>query len=176
MKTLVEGMLPARFFTQYGVYLQTCAHIEHACWTIYRLADPKARAIEGKDDYSLVKSKGSTQGLLKKLKASSKYCSPPLQIRILTAHQKINEGLEARNTATHGAWFFDNRTRDLKVEHYFIRKSDPPGTWRFYEEPISQNDIDEALENADLILRELISIRSDLEASHSQIRPASAYP
>jgi hypothetical protein len=164
MKTFVEGMLPARFLTQYGVYLQTCAHIEHCCWLIYKLADPEARKISGKDDYSLIKAKGSTQGLMKKFKAAANHCKPPISLRMNLIHDQILDGLETRNTAAHGAFFFDNRTQNLKVEHYFIRKSDPEKTWRYFEEPISQDVLDETLENADLILRELVSIQTELKS------------
>lgn len=155
-------MLPARFLTQYGVYLQTCAHIEKTCWDIYRLADPKAKELESKDSYSLIKDKLSTAGLLKKFKACAKHCSVPLQMRILTAHNQILDGVESRNTAAHGAWFLEEKTQHLRVEHYFIRKGDPQGTWRFYDEPIVQKTLDETLETADSLLSELIDIKITL--------------
>jgi hypothetical protein len=170
-QTLVERMLPARFLTQYGVYLQTCAQIEHASWTVYRLADPQAKIAGELDAISLVKAKRSTQELLQKLKTSAKFCHPAIAIRILKIHRRIVEGLESRNSAAHGAFFYDGKTQTLQLEHYFIRKSDPKGTWRHYEEPISQDEIDEALEDADLILRELVSIRSELEASAHEASP-----
>tara|TARA_R110002050_G_scaffold21376_3_gene59287 strand:- start:341 stop:844 length:504 start_codon:yes stop_codon:yes gene_type:complete len=164
MRTLVEKMIPARILTQYGIYLQTWAHIEYACWTIYRLADPEAKRFGEDISFPVVEAKRTTRGLLKKFKSSANQCSPHIKLRILMTYRRITNGLETRNTASHGVFFFDDKTDSLRLEHFFIRKSDPKETWRYFEDPISQTEIDEALEEADLILRELVNIRSEIEA------------
>jgi hypothetical protein len=165
MRTLVEKMIPARILTQYGIYLQTWAHIEYAYWTIYRLVDPDAKRFGEKIAYPVVEAKKNTRSLLKKFKSSANHCSPHIKLRILMTYNRIIEGLETRNTASHGVFFLDEKTDSLRLEHFFIRKGDPKETWRYFEDPITQTEIDEAIEEADLILRELVSIRSEIEAN-----------
>ncbi len=167
MKTTVEAMLPARFLTALGVYMQTCAHIENVCWSIYVQNDPEAVIRDQKNPALLVKDSMSTQGLLKKLKGCARHCSAPIALRIHAVHNQLIDGLEARNTATHGAWFFDSSTETLRVEHKFVRRSDPSGVWRTYNEPLAQAVIDDAIENADLLLRELMSIRDHLQTERT---------
>jgi len=170
LKTVVEGMLPARYLTQLGVYLQTCAHIENVCWGIYRMADPSAKELERSKPRSLINVKLSTNELIKKFRGCAKHCSLCTSVRILLAHQRLRDGVENRNAAAHGAWYYDAEDNCLRVEHYFVKFGDPKNKWWHIVEPVSNETIALALDEADLLLAELISIRELLKTNMEKAR------
>ncbi|SEM07758.1 hypothetical protein SAMN04488077_10218 [Roseovarius tolerans] len=163
MRCFVEQLLPSEFLLKQGVYLQTCAHIELVMWRIVQMVDgvdPSSRAQI--DAY--VRLKSQTRGIVKRLRTAGTKCHVNLGIRMLMLANRIEIGLANRNMAAHGAWKFHS-SGQLEVEHYFTNKQKE---LRYVSERISSRGVNEALENADLILRDAIELH---EALRSQNRP-----
>lgn len=159
-------MLPARLLVSIGIYLQSAAHLELTIWQIVKIA-------EGVDETSqeqLVKSleiKRITRSLVNKLRRCSKKCKPGLALRIIHLAEEIEIGLENRNLAAHGAFFFDQSSGAVRVAHYFPRGQKANRQWFEYGEVIPDRVINTAIEEIDLLLREAVDIRSTLQKGKS---------
>jgi len=155
-------MLPARLLVNLAIYLQSAAHLELTIWQIVMLA-------EGVDQTSVDQLKSSleikrvTPKLVKQLRNSSSKCHPSIAIRICALALKISDGLENRNLAAHGAFFVDEGTDNIGVAHYFARGKKPNRQWFEVNETLSERNIKNAIEEIDLLLREAVAIRSELE-------------
>lgn len=163
METIVQRLIPERHLHQHAIYMQTCAHIELTAWHI-------VQAIEGFDRENpievkrFVKMKLSTTSLLKALEAAVGNCRADLSDRLLTLVGRMKFGLENRNFAAHAAIYWDHLTQSLAAEHYFRRVVDGEAVlMHTLEEKISDEAIQAAIEDADSILLEAISIRAKLE-------------
>ena len=161
-QALVEKMLPARLLISIGIYLQSAAHLELAIWQIVMLAD-------GVDENSIPHLKKSleikkiTPKLVQQLRRCSTKCHVSVGLRICALAEKISIGIENRNLVAHGAFFLDEETDYVKVAHYFPRGKKLDRQWFEYNETISDRVIKTAIEEIDLLLREAVSIRSELK-------------
>lgn len=163
MNTLVERMLPTEFLFKQGVYLQTCAHIELALWHIVQLADGhdigKAPDIE-----AYLKIKKHTPKLVAEGRKAAGRIPAALGVRLAALAARIDAGLVNRNLAAHGAWHTEPNSDKLHVEHYLTLPTASGSQWHYVSRPFSAHEIDLAIEDCDLILREAVAIRIALEA------------
>lgn len=157
MRYFVEQLVPSEFLLKQGVYLQTCAHIELIAWRLVQMVDgidPSSRLqIE-----SYVRLKLRTRDIVKRLRTAGTKCYAPLGLRILLLASRIETGLMNRNMAAHGAWRFHN-SGQLEVEHYFTNKDKE---LRYVSERFNSRDVEGALEDADVILREAVELHEAL--------------
>ncbi|WP_324754619.1 hypothetical protein [Roseovarius sp. Pro17] len=177
MRTVVESMLPATFLVRYAIYMQSCAHIELASWHIVQLAQGYELYTPARIEHFL-KVKMSTSKLVEALRRSNSYGPVGIQLRIRLAAIRVKQGMTNRNLAAHGAWFHNDGKGALSVEHYFQQRVGDAKQWMHVDENISHRQIDEAVEEADLLLRELIDIREELKryqkSTRSRLEFASA--
>lgn len=163
MNTLVERMLPAEFLFKQGVYLQTCAHIELALWHIVQLADGhdigKAPGIE-----AYLKLKKRTPILVAAVSKAAGLVPAALGVRLAALAARTEAGLVNRNMAAHGAWHTEPNSDKLHVEHYLTLPTASGSQWHYVSRPFSAHEIDLAIQDCDLILREAVAIRIALEA------------
>ena len=165
--TLVEKMLPARLLVNIGIYLQSAAHLELAVWQIVMLAD-------GVDQTSIAQFTDSlevkkvTPKLVEQLQRCSTKCHASVGVRICALATKMADGIQNRNLVAHGAFFIDNDTNSVQVAHYFPRGVKSNRQWFEVKEVISDRMVNAAIEEIDLLLREAVSIRSDLERRGQQ--------
>jgi hypothetical protein len=155
-------MLPARFLTELGIFMQTSAHLELAMWQIIMLADgevdPKPESLA---EYLKVKN------VSKKLTANFKKCAaklePSLAIRLKKLADEIEEDMPVRNYAAHGAFFLGIPNDELNSQHYFIVDNDGRKEWRQTFGGVTRREIAHGISKMDLRLREAISIRETLQ-------------
>ncbi|MBW6507501.1 MAG: hypothetical protein K0B00_12210 [Rhodobacteraceae bacterium] len=103
-----------------GVYLQTAAHIEFEGWQTVMYAegiDVRSRT----EFLEYVELKLHTRDLLARYRACAARCPGSISARILTAATRVEDGLETRNLAAHGAFFWDDGQAKLKAVHYCPR-------------------------------------------------------
>lgn len=155
-------MLPARLLVNVGIYLQSAAHLELAVWQIVMLADDIDETSR-EDFLHSLETKKHTQRPVSELKKSSAKCKASLGIRIGRLAQQIEQGLENRNLAAHGAFFLDEQSQSFRVAHYLPRGKKPNREWCEYRETIPDRVIRAAIEEIDLLLREAVDIRGELE-------------
>ncbi len=154
-------MLPARFLADFAVYMQTCAHIELAVWHIIQLARNEDTETE-QHLASHLRLKMSAYDLRKELRKASRLCPAHIGIRICDLANKIDEGFENRNMAAHGAWHVDQTSGKYRVEHYWKRGPKQSAQFFHMAEPITQRQVDVAVEEADTLLRSCVDVRSVL--------------
>ena len=153
MKTLVEDLVPARMLLQQGIYLQTCAHIELVAWRIVQM-------VNGVDLVSLaeieryLKLKLDTRGIVAQLRNAALKCHAPIGLRMMQLARRLAEGLSNRNMAAHGAWRQHPSGR-VEVEHYSRAKDK---TFHYVSERFGTRQIEGAVEDADLLLREAVDL------------------
>ena len=153
MKSLVENFLPSRLLLQQGIYLQTCAHIELVAWRLVQMVngvDVNSTA----DIEKYLKLKLQTRQIVDQLKEAALRCPAPIGLRMLLLARRLNEGLMSRNMVAHGAWRLHSTGR-LEVEHYY-RGADK--TFRYVSQRFGARQIEAAVEDADLLLREAVDL------------------
>jgi hypothetical protein len=144
LRTVVEGMLPARFLMQHAIYMQTCAHIELGCWHIVQVAHGKRRFTVSEWEKVLGLKKDNWK-IIDGLKQAARWAPAPIGLRLYALIPRIRDGIEPRNAAAHGAWFYGDGA--LRVEHYFTRGRGKAAQWFHIDEPVQQRTIDAAIED-----------------------------
>lgn len=175
MHTLVERMLPAEFLLKQGIYLQTCAHIELALWQIVQLADGYDIGA-APDIEAYLKLKKITSKLVAAAKNASGLLPAPLGVRLAVLAARTDAGLLNRNLAAHGAWHTEPNSDKLHVEHYLTLPVASGSPWHYVSRPFSAREIDLAIEDCDLILKEAVAIRTALEARASERKRLPGWP
>lgn len=160
MRTIVEGMLPAQFLLDLGTYMQTAAHIELAVWQTTMHA-------EGIDPHSpeeylgYVALKLKTQELLERFRNSAEKCPPFIASRIRAVADDVATGLETRNLAAHGAFFWDDQSQgNLGAAHYFARGRGKARELFEVKQTVSRQQVEETIQGANRLLHEVIALRS----------------
>lgn len=175
MQTLVERMLPAGFLLKQGVYLQTCAHIELALWHIIQLADGYDIGA-APDIEAYLKIKKITPKLVAAAKNATGLIPAPLGVRLAALAARADAGLLNRNLAAHGAWHTEPNSDKLYVEHYLTLPVASGSPWHYVSRPFSAREIDLAIEDCDLILKEAVAIRTALEALSAAKKRLPGWP
>lgn len=157
MPTLVEQMLPASFLVSHAIYMQTCAHLEHAIWQII-LRLERYDAADKKSIVAAFKLKQNTRPMLDALSASIRLAPPFAVPTLRMLHTRARDGLVNRNIAAHGAFFLNNG--NVQVEHYW--QDYKSREWLHVAEPVSNRVIHDAIAEADYLLREAVMIRDRL--------------
>lgn len=161
MRYFVEEILPATFLVRHAIYMQTCAHIELEAWRLILL-------LEGFDPTSpeqvdrFLTTKKLTPRLIKALRSAASSCKVGFAVRIYSVANRIEIGLTNRNLAAHGAWKFDVEQEKLSAEFYWQQGEGKSKQWVHNDGTFTIREIDAAVEDADLLLRELIEIRKEL--------------
>ncbi|MBJ6370039.1 hypothetical protein [Sedimentitalea arenosa] len=168
-QTLIEKMLPARVLVNAGIYLQSAAHLELTIWQIVMLADGVDQT-SSEQFLKTLEIKKITPKLVRQLRQCSTNCHAPLGLRMCALAEKITNGIENRNLVAHGAFYFDDETQSIRVAHYFPRGNKENRQWFEFNEAISERTIKVAIEEIDMLLREAVDIRSELEARSHQPR------
>lgn len=160
MRTIVEGMLPAQFLLDLGTYMQTAAHIELAVWQTTMHA-------EGIDPHSAAEYRGyvglklKTQELLDRFRSSADKCPPVIAARIRAVAEEVARGLETRNLAAHGAFFWEDQNEGtLGAAHYFARGKGKVRELYEVKQTISLQQVEEAIQVANQLLHAVIALRS----------------
>ena len=157
-------MIPARALTDLAVYLQTCAHIENAAWAIVRLSKREVDSLDHGRFIESVKLKAVTRRLVEEFQYAASRCPPAIAVQIVLLHSRIEAGLINRNLAAHGAFFVDDFAKGVLVEHYFSTGSGAQKTWHHVPQRISRREIEEAIDEADMLLREAVNVRRQLSS------------
>lgn len=160
MRTIVEGMLPAQFLLDLGTYMQTAAHIELAVWQTTMHA-------EGIDPHSAEEYLGyvglklKTQELLERFRNSAERCPPFIAGRIRAVSDEVASGLETRNLAAHGAFFWDDQSQGtLGAAHYFARGRGKARELFEVKQTVSRQQVEETIQVANQLLHAVIALRS----------------
>ena len=155
-------MLPAQFLLDLGVYMQTAAHIELAIWqTTMHAEGIDLHSAEEHRNYIEIKFK--TGLLVKRYRECASRCPPEIAARIRAVVDHVEEGLETRNLAAHGVFFWeDEAIGKIGAAHYYARGKIKDGTRQVFEiiEPITRELAEETLRIADQQLHEVIAIRT----------------
>ncbi|MFN3992162.1 MAG: hypothetical protein ACK4IU_04560 [Tabrizicola flagellatus] len=159
MRSIVERMLPQQFLLDLGTYMQTAAHIELAVWQTTMHA-------EGIDPHSVEEYRGyvslklKTQELLSRFRNSAKNCPNTIAERILSLAADVESGLETRNLAAHGAFYFeDHLNGTLGAAHYFARGKGKERELFEVKQSITKQQVDETIRIADRLLHDVIALR-----------------
>ena len=162
MRTIVERMLPSQFLLDLGVYMQTAAHIELAVWQV-------TLHIEGFDPHSAKKHpnyvslKLNTQELLRRFRGCGGVCPQALAHLIHDVAERVAEGIETRNLAAHGAFFWDSETEGtLGAAHYFARGRGGDRQFLEVQQTFSRATVDETIQVANQLLHDVIALREQV--------------
>jgi hypothetical protein len=137
--------------------MQTAAHIELAAWQI-------AMHAEGIDPFSeeafrdFINTKLSTGALLKRFHGSAEHCPAWIASRIREIGDRVQDGLEIRNLAAHGAFFVENG--ELRAAHYLRRGKGGDRQILELSESVERRVVEETLQVANQLLHELIALRA----------------
>jgi hypothetical protein len=160
--SLVEQMLPARFLTELGIYLQSAAHLELAIWQIVMYSDGEYEP-EPSKLIQYLETKKVTKVLVAELSKAAPKLPPGLAVRVALLSAKISDGLQNRNLAAHGAFFVEPSNSLLHVAHYFAEGKKPNRQWYEANEKISRRTIALAIDEIDILLREAVAIRDAIK-------------
>ncbi len=159
MRTIVEGMLPQQFLLDLGVYMQTAAHIELAVWqTTMHAEGVDAHSAEEYRNYVALKL--STKELICRFRKSGIGCPPFIAERIRSVADEWANGLETRNLAAHGAFFWSDQDQGtLGAAHFFARGPTKAGKLFEVTQSITRQQAEDALSSANQLLHEVIALR-----------------
>ena len=160
MRTIVEGMLPAQFLLDLGTDMQTAAHIEHAvCQTTMHAEGIDPHSAEEYRGYVDLKLK--TQELLNRFRGSAEKCPPVIANRIRAVADEVANGLETRNLAAHGAFFWEDQNLGaLGAAHYFARGRGKARELFEVKQTISRQQVEETIQVANQLLHAVIELRT----------------
>lgn len=151
-------MLPSDFLLDLGVYMQTAAHIELAVWQTTMDAEGiDVHSVEAHRQFVAIKL--STGGLLKRFRESASFCPGWIADRIRALADQVEQGLETRNLAAHGAFYWEGEGQ-IGAAHYFGRG--PRGAREYFEvqQPATRQVVEETIQVANQLLHEVIALRS----------------
>ena len=134
-----------------GLYVQTCAHIEHTAWLYLYLVDP-AHPNDKPKTKKIMDLRLNTPRLVEALEKHLKKADPEDSKLLDLLIREIKLGLPFRNKLIHGALRFDYETAEYFLFSHW--KADPtePHEYESYKCPVSVEWLDEALTAADSIL------------------------
>ncbi|OOY25557.1 hypothetical protein BMI91_03885 [Thioclava sediminum] len=160
MKTMVESMLQPQDIMRIGTFVQTAAHIElvllHA---VALMENTDLDTAAAKEDF--VELKQSTWKLVARFAENAKEVPGHIGSEITRLAKEIREGLEFRHMVVHGAFSRERTDLDsLEVEHFLQRGARREREHFAVVEPITGEMLNEAIATADLILFELVALRS----------------
>lgn len=160
MRTYVEQMLPAQFLLDLGTYMQTVAHIELEVWRITMHAegiDP--RSVEEHPEY--FKLKRNTRELLKRFRESADECPPPIAKRIREVSDEVACGLETRNFAAHGAFYWEDQNQGTQYAvHYFDRGKGKERKLPEVKKTVNHQQVEETIQVADQLLHSVNALHN----------------
>lgn len=160
MRTIVEGMLPAQFLLDLGTYMQTAAHIELAVWqTTMHAEGIDPHSVEEYREY--VGLKLDTRELLKRFRESAEKCPPFIANRIRAVADEVASGLETRNLAAHGAFYWEDQNQGtLGAAHYFARGKRKERELFEVKQTVSRQQVEETIQVANQLLHSVIALRT----------------
>jgi hypothetical protein len=160
MRTIIEGMLPTQFLLDLGIYMQTAAHIELAVWqTTMHAEGVDPHSAEEYRDYVGLKLK--TQGLLERFRNSASGCPEVISDRIRAVADEVEKGIETRNLAAHGAFFWDDEKQGtLGAAHYFARGRGKARELFGVKQTVGRQAVEDTIQVADKLLHDVIALRS----------------
>jgi hypothetical protein len=159
MASIIEQNLPANFLQPLGAYLQTCAHIELRTTVLILEIERRYRSPPFKKDMSFPMLRKKTAGnLINKLKDTLLLLPQHQQVRLQNVLTRLEDGKLRRDTATHGAFYYDALSQSIKVN--FLNKVGD----QFVEEQalISSELTSSLLEEADSIYLEITALSKEV--------------
>jgi hypothetical protein len=160
MRTIVERMLPPQFLLDLGTYMQTAAHIELAVWQTTMHS-------EGIDPHSAEEYRGyvalklKTQELLARFRSSADLCPPMIAERIRSLADEVAKGIDTRNLAAHGAFFWeDQKEGTLGAAHYFARGRGQARELFEVKQTVSRQAVEETIQVVNQLLHDVIALRT----------------
>ncbi len=138
-----------------GMYIQTCAHIEHILWLVAYTGFP-CEPDEEQGKNWVMKLRNNTAELIKALRTLALSIEVEHQEFLEAILEKVEVGLDTRHGIVHGALSFDRSTGGYMMHRHTNRNH---GTklkpeWVSHEEAFPTEFLDIALTNAESILFE----------------------
>ena len=175
-KLLIEQYLPAHFFEELGRYVATCGHIEETAWRIIVLSH--RLDLSENDDLRRVKKIRDNAGqLVDGLKAASAQHPEPIRSTILDLAARMSRDERGpRNMAVHGAWAWSRDAGAYGVCSSAaladaLANDRPPAP-----EPVTQDQVDNALRYVDGLLRRLRATEDQIIALDQRSTTSSSLP
>lgn len=159
MRTIIEGNLPAQFLLGLGTYMQTAAHIELKVWqTTMHAEGIDPHSAEEYRDYVGLKLK--TMELLKRFRKSAECCPTAIADRIRSVAIEVERGVETRNLAAHGAFFWEDQSQGrLGAAHYFARGKGKARELFEVKQTVTRQAVDETIQVANQLLHNVNALR-----------------
>ena len=140
--------------------MQSAAHIELAVWQTTMHA-------EGIDPHSAEEYRGyvglklKTQELLDRFRGSADHCPPAIAHHIRSVADEVARGIETRNLAAHGAFFWEDQTQGtLGAAHYFARGRGKARDLFEVKQTVSRQAVEETIRVANQLLHDVIALRA----------------
>lgn len=149
-------MLPAQFLIKHAIYMQSCAHLELAVWQIITTLKAGVNVNEVKLKDAL-KVKQKTGVMLKEFSKAIPFAPFYVIPALKDLSFRINTGVVNRNIAAHGAFHWDDSAGKASVAHYW--QDYETKEWMHVSEPVSMRVVQDAIDEADFLLKEAVRIR-----------------
>lgn len=163
VKPLIEEQLPKQFIYDLGVYLQTCAHIELAvCELIVTIEFfPENNSVITKRLHELRKL--AIKDLVSELRNSSGQVQDDWSNYLVELSDWVGRYKENRHIAAHGAFYREIDTENIRVFYTHKRKDHGVPVYYPEETVITRKLVLDFIEDADRILRTLVSLSSAIK-------------
>ena len=160
---LIEDGLPVQFIYDLGLYLQTCAHIElNVCGLIIAIEDQLgAHPVKTKRLHEL--RKRSMSDLISDLKKFSEVFVGDAQADFVNLVDWIDQYKLNRHIAAHGAFSRPDEAGNLRVLYTHVKKDHGKKVYYPDETVVSQELVNELINDADRVLRIVTSMAKSIE-------------
>ncbi len=139
--------------------MQTAAHIELAVWQTTMHA-------EGVDPHSPEEFRGyvglklQTTELLKRFRGCAANCPMVISEQICEVANNVEQGIETRNLAAHGAFFWENQSQGiLGAAHYFARGKGKSRELFEVKQTVSRQMVEETIQVANKLFQDVVALR-----------------
>ncbi len=168
-KMWIDNVVPDDILLRQGKYVQTCAHLEKMLWYILFDAEGYDTAND-QDVHTALSQRKITTKLIKGLRDAIEAGKVAFPDRVTAILDEVDRDIDNRHMAVHGAWEMGT-DGTLTCEYFKNFGSSGKPNWKIYSDPISVEQIDEALASANRLLGEAIETWSAIcdqrDASHA---------
>ncbi|WP_317054790.1 hypothetical protein [Roseovarius rhodophyticola] len=162
MKLTIENVIEERLLLKQGKYVQTCAHIEKILWMV--LLQISGLRVEDLDElHELMQHRKSTAKLRSRLKKLSSDVDDAALSELSSILEQIDDEIDSRHMAVHGAWQ-QNADGKIHCEYYKNLGTAKNPNWQIYADPISEEEIDYALQTVDDLLKRSWEVCKSVDA------------
>lgn len=173
MKPLVEEYLPKQLIYDLGLYLQTCAHIEvSVCSLILTVETFSANnSILTKRFHELRKK--PIGDLIRLLRAVAEQLDGEWSTFLVALSDWVDTYKLNRHIAAHGALYIDkNNSSEIRVLYTHVKKDHGQKVYYPEETVLTQKLVMELIEDADRILRSVVSLDESIRRGDVKLAKA----